>query len=139
MNRLALASLFGLLVTCGTTEQPIVEDAWVRPVRSGTTMTAAYFTLTNPTGYALTLIGAESPDFASVSIHETTQENDVSRMRPVESISIDTGEKLTFRPMGKHLMLMQPKGVFFEGDVVEFILKFDDGTVLSFDAPFEHR
>jgi len=43
---------------------------------------AGYLTLHNPGDRAVTVVGAESPDFERVEIHRTELRDGVARMRP---------------------------------------------------------
>lgn len=71
----------------------------------GASMAAGYFELDNPGATALVLESLESTAFDSVEMHETVDDNGVSRMRPLANATIAPGATLRFEPGGMHLML----------------------------------
>jgi copper(I)-binding protein len=91
-----------------------LQTAQVRAARivmppPGAHMAAGYFELYNPGTTALVLEALESSAFESVEMHETVEEDGVSRMRPLANATIAPGETLRFEPGGMHLMLMGSK------------------------------
>jgi hypothetical protein len=107
---LALLVASTILTTCGIEKGPplSVTDLDVRPPRSGTSMAVAYLTVHNNSGRAVRVDDFASPQFGKVELHESLLENGVSRMRKVESLTIDPGASVALEPGGKHLMLLQP-------------------------------
>ena len=73
----------------------------------GTSMSAGYFTIENHGSSVVVVTAIDSPQFARVDMHETVIENDVSRMRSIDALRIEPGQRVRFEPGGKHLMLMQ--------------------------------
>lgn len=71
----------------------------------GVSMAAGYFELDNPGATPLVLESLESSAFESVEMHETVDDNGVSRMRPLANATIAPGATLRFEPGGMHLML----------------------------------
>jgi copper(I)-binding protein len=123
--RKSLLMLALLLTACGGPDKaPIVAtDISVTQPPPGKTMRAAYLALTNNTGAAIRITRVTSDAFASVSLHETTVEDGVARMRPMPELEIPAGETVRLQRGGKHLMLMRPTGSassmslqFFDGD-----------------------
>lgn len=113
---------------------PQVRDAWVRmpPMMP---MGAGYFVLANPCRTAVTLVGARSDRFADTSMHETRVEGGISRMQPLERVTIEPGGRAAFAPGGRHLMLMQPRGDVTVGSTVRLELELADGRRLTATAP----
>lgn len=102
-----------------------LQSAQVRAARivmppPGASMAAGYFELDNPGTTPLVLEAIESPAFESVEMHETVDDNGVSRMRPLANATIAPGETLLFEPGGMHLMLMGPN---FSADAVSVPMK----------------
>lgn len=111
-----------------------VSNGWVRPAAEGRTMTAGYFTISNTGVSADTLLSASSPDAKAVEIHESaTDENGVSRMRPVEHVEIAPGETLSFAPGGYHLMIMGLTAPIQDGDTFPVTLTFEKAGAVSVD------
>jgi copper(I)-binding protein len=85
--------------------QPVVERGWVR-MAPGMPMAAGFAVLRNPCRAEAAIVGASSPAFADVSLHETRVEGGVSRMRAVPRIALPAGGTVELRPGGLHAMLM---------------------------------
>ncbi len=88
----------------------VASDVRVTPPRTEGGMSAGYFTLKNHTGETITITGVSSPQFERVDMHETRIEDGVSRMRPIDVLTIPPGGEVRLEPGGKHLMLMRPAG-----------------------------
>ena len=67
---------------------------------------AAYFTLTN-SGGSDRLVAAAAPGVGAASLHETSMDRGIMRMRPIAGgISVEKGKSVRFTPYGKHVMIM---------------------------------
>jgi copper(I)-binding protein len=101
-----------------------VGDAWVREAPPTATAMAGYMTLSNPSKEALTLVGATSPQFGEVQMHEIVQENGMSKMQQVKALKLPAMGTLSFAPGSTHLMLMAPKKPLKAGEPVEIVLQW---------------
>jgi copper(I)-binding protein len=81
------------------------SNAWARASIGASTMGAAYLTLTD-NGAPDSLTGVTTPVAASASLHQTTTEGGIKRMRPVPVLPLAPGKSVTFAPGGYHIMLM---------------------------------
>lgn len=136
-RRIAICTLAGLLalLTAACDREPGVPVAAdnidvVAPV-PGASTAVAYLDLSNNSGSTITITHVTSPQFGSVSLHETIVENDVARMRPVEGLVIADGETLRLEPGGLHLMLMRP---VVDGGTVTLNFHSDGLLILSVAA-----
>lgn len=86
----------------------VVEQAWIRTAPPAAAMRAGYAILRNAGDAPLVVRGATSEAFGDASIHATSIENGMARMRELERIPLAAGESVTLEPGGKHLMLMRP-------------------------------
>lgn len=107
----------------------------------GGSMAAGYFELHNPAATALVLEALESAAFESVEMHETVDDNGVSRMRPLANATIAPGETLKFEPGGMHLMLMGSRLAADAPAPASITMKLrlrasSGGEVRELDAPF---
>lgn len=95
---------------CNDASGPPLSATEIRITRPlpGMSMSAGYFTLQNRGSSTISVTAIDSPQFVRVDMHETVIENDVSRMRAIETLHLDPGERVRFEPGGKHLMLMEP-------------------------------
>jgi copper(I)-binding protein len=130
---LLLASYLGLNfwlyadTTPPVAEMPLVqiENGWVRAVPPQLTITAAYLQLKNLTQQKLILVGASTPAFAKVEMHQTVFEDNMVRMVPVEKLVISPQEVVRFKPKGLHFMLMDRQQPLQVGDAVMLTLQFE--------------
>jgi len=108
---LLLTTISALAACSPDPGQPLVaSDIRVTAPRMAGGMSAGYFTLRNHTDATIEITRVTSPQFGRVEIHETRTEDGVSRMRPVDALTVPPGGEVRLEPGGKHLMLMQPEG-----------------------------
>lgn len=130
----ALIILATALAGCAEEARPPLVALDVRVAGPMPRMKAGYMTLTNNTNEAIHITRVSSPQFGRAEIHETVVENDVSRMRPVGTLTIPAGGEVRLEPGGKHLMLMQAVD---NPDAVTLNLYSDDTLLLSVHAVIE--
>jgi len=94
---------------------------------------AAYFELTNSTAAPLVLTGASVAGASKAELHETSG----TSMAALENVTIAPGQKVTFTPGGKHLMVFGLPPIVANGGSVQLILKFADGQQQKVDAALE--
>ncbi|WP_163269531.1 copper chaperone PCu(A)C [Chelativorans alearense] len=111
-----------------------VRQAWSPRGVPGVDTRAVYFELVNGGTAPLVIIGAESPGFRRGVIHETTTASGLTRMTPVEQLTVPPGQSASFRPQELHLMLTGAGPEHQENKTLPVRLLFADGTSLSFEA-----
>lgn len=107
-----------------------VEGAWIREPPGNSPVLAGYARLHNTGQGVLRVRSLESADFASVMAHESTYQNGMEMMRPVD-IAIAARGRIEFAPGGKHFMLMNPKRALKAGDAVTVAITDATGCVTS--------
>lgn len=108
--RIAAVVLAVLMAACGAPESPVVvSDVDITKPMPGRHMSAGFFIISNNTKEPIRITHIESPQFASVEIHETTIEDGIARMRELEELLVPAGGNVTLERGGKHLMLMRPQ------------------------------
>ncbi len=115
-----------LLASCRAAEKPpaiSVEDAWARASVGPQPSSAAYFTIRNKGG-ADALLAVTSPA-ADASLHSTTMDKGVMRMRPLDRLDIPANGIVQLKPGGTHVMLMGLKTPLAEGSAIRLDLKFE--------------
>jgi hypothetical protein len=100
-----------------------VTHAWARASPPGAKVGAVFVTVENKGDTELRLVGAASAAATSVTVHETVEEDGVSKMRHAEPV-IAPGETLEMRPGAVHVMLMGLNTPLKEGDIVDVTLDF---------------
>lgn len=109
----------------------VIDHAWTRATPGGAQVGAGYLTIENRGVITDKLIGASTRAAAKAEVHEMAMDNGVMTMRPVQGgLSIPPGQSITLAPGGYHIMLMELKAPFKEGDKVPLTLQFEKaGTV----------
>ncbi len=100
---------------------------------------AAYFDLVNRSDAPLKIINAYSPAFASVMLHETVFEDCMAKMKHIENIPLAPDESVSFKPKGKHVMLMQPQRELSRMSGVFLILELDNSQKLKYEIDFQKK
>lgn len=102
----------------------VLEDAWVRAMPPGQSVTALYFTATNHSGQACALTAVTTTEARRTELHRTTEEDGIARMRLQEAIDIPAGAQAKLSPGGDHVMLFDVVRRLGSGDVVHIELDF---------------
>jgi copper(I)-binding protein len=106
------------------------SNVWARPTAGSATTAAVYFTVTNKS-QPDRLTGVSTPIAAAAELHETINDNGVMKMRPVQSIALDPGKPVTFKPGGYHVMLTGVKGALKAGDSFPLTLTFEHAQPIT--------
>jgi len=109
---------------------PQVRDGWIRLAPVKMPMLAGFGRIENRCTKPVTIVGATSPVFDGVSLHETRIVEGVSRMRALPELRISPDGAAVLKPGGMHLMLMEPRVPLKEGSRVVIEFKLKDGGVL---------
>jgi copper(I)-binding protein len=104
--------------------QVTVENPWARATPPNAKLAAGYMTVVNAGG-ADRLVGADSPAAARVETHITVRDGEVMRMRHVDGYAVPAKGRLELKPAGAHLMFIDLKWPFREGEKVPVTLRFE--------------
>lgn len=115
-----------------------VVHASARPIMAGRPG-AAYMAIVNDRDEPLRLVGARAPDFASAELHESVEENGVSKMLPVPVLEIAPGDTALLEPGGMHMMLMGGTKAFAAGDEFPLVLIFEDDEEIRVPVTVEDK
>jgi len=107
------------------------SDGWASLPLADGVPSAGYGRISNTCETAVTVKSAQSSAFANVSLHESSQDNDVSRMRDSEGLTLEAGQSVELAPGGLHLMLSDPSSPLEEGQSVPLELTLIDGSTVS--------
>ena len=132
-----------LLVSLGcgqehTGDPIVVRDAWIRepPPRSPA---AGYLVLENRGGEPVELIAVATEAAEQTEIHIMEHKDDRMTMRRVAKLQVPAGEEVALKPGGTHLMLMELRQPLRDGDEVELVLRFGDGTERRIKMPVQKK
>jgi copper(I)-binding protein len=121
--RYALLSL--ALLATPAFAQIEIDNAWTRATPPGAKTAAGYMTIRNQSSSPDRLIRAASPLAARVEMHVHLHDGDVMRMRQVKGYDIPAQGSLELKPGGAHLMFVDVKRSFKEGEKIPVTLRFE--------------
>lgn len=120
-----------LLAAAPALAQVEVENPWARATPPGAKTGAGYMTIRNKSASADRLVGAESTLAARVETHVHIKDGDVMRMRQVDGFDLPANGAFELKPGGPHLMFMDIKRAFKEGEKIPVTLKFEKAKELT--------
>ena len=130
MRYLLLVSIF---VAHAAFAQVEIEKPWSRATAPGATMAAGYMTVRNKSASPDKLLGVTSPAAARVETHVTIKDGDIVRMREVKGYDVPANGVLELKPGGAHLMLVDIKRPFKDGEKIPATVKFEKAGELKID------
>lgn len=110
--------------------QPKLENAWIRLMPPNAAMTAAYAQITSDKKDRL--LSVKTDIATKVEIHETTMENGMMSMRPIETVELPADQMVELKPQGKHIMLIGLTRALTEGEEVPVKLEFSESGSHSY-------
>ena len=102
-----------------------IENAWARATPPGAETAAGYMMMRNKSSSPDHLVRAASPLAARVEMHVHTHDGDVMRMRQVKSYDIPARGSLELTPGVAHLMFVDIKRPFKQGEQIPVTLRFE--------------
>lgn len=129
--RIALLGLWAiksLLFSAPALAQIQIENALIRALPPGQTITAAYMTLRNHSAQNRSLIGASSELGGRIEIHQSAMENGVMKMRPIAAVAVPAHGSAVLGTDGVHLMIFDLREDLVEGESHRLLLHYADGS-----------
>jgi len=121
----ALAALF--LVSCAPEKsQPpeiSISETWSRATVAGQSTAAVYLTIPNKGGGDDKLLNASTP-IGQATLHSSTMDGGVMRMRPLETLDIPAHSTVQLKPGGTHIMITGVKQPLIAGSRFPLALRF---------------
>ena len=111
-----------------------VSNAWVQAMPPAQTTTAAYMVITNNSKQEAVLVSASSDIAGAVEIHQMSETNGMMHMAMAANIHIPALGKVSLKPGGFHIMLINLKKSVNLGDIVPITLHFQDGSDIVVNA-----
>ena len=113
----------------------IVENGYARETIPGTTVSAAYFSIYNESEMPMFLTHVSSSRSEKVELHEHTMLNGMMQMRQVSEIKIGAKTKTKLQPSGHHIMIFDLLSPLKQGQFIDLVLYFNDGSQQSINLP----
>ena len=129
-----LSLFLGMLpITSAFGSDIMVMNPWIRETPPTVQTMAAYMVIHNSGKVDKRLVGASSPHFSKIEIHETVHQGDMATMIARDIVVIPAGNQRPFQPNGYHLMLIAPlqPHPLQAGDKIPLTLFFQDGLQKS--------
>jgi periplasmic copper chaperone A len=101
-----------------------IENPWARVTPPGSKLAAGYMVLRNRGDTPDRLMSAASPLAAKVETHITLKDGNIVRMREIGGYDLPGRGRLELRPGAAHLMFVNIKQPFKEGDKIPLTLRF---------------
>jgi len=120
----ALLSLL-LFVAMPAWAQVSVEKPWARATAPGAKVAGGYMLIRNAGAAPDRLVSASSPAAERVETHVHIEEGGVMKMREVKGYDVPAGGSFELKPGGAHLMFMEIRKPFVEGEKIPVTLKFE--------------
>lgn len=114
-----------LLVALPAWGQVEIENPWSRATAPGAKVAAGYMVLRNKGPAPDRLLGVATPAARKVETHVTLREGDIMRMREVKGYEIPAGGTFELKPGGPHLMFVDVRQPFREGESIPVMLRFE--------------
>jgi copper(I)-binding protein len=115
----------------------VITQPWSRATPGGAKIAGGFLTIENKGAAPDRLISGAGDIAGKVEIHEMAMNNGVMTMRPLDKgLVIEPGKTVKLAPGGYHLMLMDLKQPFKQGDKVPVTLEFEKAgkVALSLDV-----
>ena len=110
------------------------EQVWARATPEGAQTAAIYFSIVNRGDAADTLVKASTAVAGNAMLHRSTRAGNIAQMDMVQNVPLPAHGRVTFGPLGYHVMLTGLKAPLKEGASFPFTLDFASGSHLNLDV-----
>jgi copper(I)-binding protein len=111
-----------------------IENAWARAnVVTESGNSAIFVDIVNHSDSDDKLISAATDICKTVELHTHKKIGNVYQMRPIETISLPKGKKVSLKPGGLHIMLLNLKKPLNEGDTIQVTFTFEKAAEQTVD------
>lgn len=137
MNKFAILSIlfFALAQFSYAEDQIEINDAWVREVPPGSSVSAVYMTIENK-GENDNLVGLSSEIAETAELHTSkVDDNGVATMEMIKVLEIPSDGSVKLEPGGMHIMLIGLKESLVGKEAVNIKLEFDKAGIVVVEVP----
>jgi copper(I)-binding protein len=118
-------------------ETIIINDAWVRGVPPGSSVSAAYMTIQNK-GDDDQLIAISSDVSENAELHTSkVDDSGVATMEMINVLDIPSGQTVEFKPGGMHIMLIGLKESLVSKEIINLTLEFSKAGRIQTEVPIK--
>lgn len=104
----------------------VISNAWTRATPGGAKVGGGYLTIENKGTTADRLVGGTTAAAGKFEVHQMSMSDGVMKMHPVEGgLAIEPGKTVKLAPGGYHLMMIDLKQPFKQGETVPVTLQFE--------------
>jgi periplasmic copper chaperone A len=115
-----------------------VDQPWVRATPGGAKVGGGYVTITNTGTTPDRFLGGTLPQAARFEVHEMKMEGGTMQMREVKGgLEIGPGQKVELKPGGYHIMFMDLRAPFKQGDKLKAQLRFEKAGIVDVEFKVE--
>jgi len=115
-----------------------VEQPWLRATPGGAKVGGGYMTITNTGTTPDRFLGGTLPQAGRFELHEMKMEGATMRMREVKGgLEIGPGQTVELKPSGYHIMLMDLRAPFKQGDKLKGQLRFEKAGTMDVEFKVE--
>ena len=111
-----------------------VRHPWSRATAPGAKVAVGYMEIRNRGTQPDRLLAASTPLAERVEMHVTQREGEVMKMRQVKDFEIPARERITLRPGGSHLMLVDITRPLQKGERITMRLRFERAGELQVEV-----
>ncbi|WP_434339638.1 copper chaperone PCu(A)C [Motilimonas cestriensis] len=116
-----------------------IDHPWSREAPPNAKVIAGFFQLKNNGTEDDFLISASTPVADRVEIHTHIMEDDMMKMRQVNSVRIGAMNMVMFKPGSFHLMIFEPKQSFKKGERFPMTLTFKRAGTIEIEVAIEEN
>ncbi len=114
----------------------VINNAWVREVPPGSSVSAIYMTIENNGDEDDKLVSLSSKAAESAELHTSKVDNDgIATMEMIEVLDIPSNNSIEFEPGGMHVMLIGLKQSLVGKDSVDLKLVFEKAGEVMIEVP----
>ena len=135
MKKIIIACALTLVASAAMAKVTVTEP-WIRATVAQQPTAGAYMQLHSTANARL--VSAQSPVANRVEVHEMSMQDNIMRMRQLESLDLPAGKTVELKPGAYHLMMFGLKQSLKDGDHVPMTLTIEQGgkrETLSVDVP----
>lgn len=114
-----------------------IEHPWARATAPGQTMGAGYLVIKNAGKVDDKLVSISTDTAEKAEVHQTTEENNMSKMSAVGGLAIPAGKTVRLASGGYHVMFVKIKAPFKQGAKIPATLTFAKAGQIKIDFTIE--